>query len=349
MMKTNRLHLNPEWLCDYKRGRPVAPLYVEISPTGRCNHSCSFCSERVLGYPRRWLETKRALLTMENMAREGVKAVMFGGEGEPLLHPDFATLANAAQWTGLHPALTTNAVMLDGALQRQCITDLLWIKASINAGDMITYGQVHRCRPTDWFAAWSNLGNIIKRRLSFQWPLTVGTQMVILPQNVHQIEGHLKNARRAGVDQTILRPLLTPLGVSPGKNLALSLPDNIDRIISKYTCDTYRVILRKDSWRAAGLEHRDYDWCRAAGNAWGYIDSAGDLWACSCHMDDRRFRMGNVLGGRSFADVWFKARPRIQQMMRGYDVANCRRGCRMDQVNVTLSSITVQDPWSGHI
>src|SRR5690349_17098614 len=68
----------------------VAPIYVEISPVGQCNHRCSFCSVDYIGYKLRKIDRSVFRDAVYSMASIGVKSVMFAGEGEPLLHPDLS-------------------------------------------------------------------------------------------------------------------------------------------------------------------------------------------------------------------------------------------------------------------
>lgn len=340
-----RIRLHPEWLTAYRKGDPVAPIYVEMSPAGACNHRCSFCSERAIGYKDRKLPTGRAITLLDEMRTIGVKGVMFGGEGEPCLHPDIGNLIAAAGHYGLAPALTTNAVLFGPRVQKICLDYMVWIKASINAGDPITYGRIHKCPPTHWCDAWDNMKHAAQARHG-KWP-ELGSQMVLLPQNRDQMEDHILRARKAGVDHCVMKPMTTPLGVDPIVKAATPLPDNWRKLRDQYSCATFRVDIREAAWGALATG-RKYDRCLAVPYAWAYVDAAGNLWACSCHMLDARFNLGNILE-TPFQDVWFgRKRAELHAIMRDLEVkTQCRGACRMDRVNEELHR--PPSPKDGHI
>ena len=64
-----------------------APIYVEISPTGICNHKCLFCHYNYLGHEGKFKKGKMLKLIRE-LASMGVKSIVFAGNGEPTLHVD---------------------------------------------------------------------------------------------------------------------------------------------------------------------------------------------------------------------------------------------------------------------
>jgi len=67
------------------------------------------------------------------MAKVGVKAIMFGGEGEPLLHKDFVSIVEYTKKCGIDIALTTNGTLLDTTTAKRILPHLSWIKFSIDA------------------------------------------------------------------------------------------------------------------------------------------------------------------------------------------------------------------------
>ena len=76
-----------------KKGERIAPIYVRIKPTNRCNQNCYYCHYKSpyleLGQynPGDEIERGKMLEIIQDFKEMGVKAVTFSGGGEPLLYP----------------------------------------------------------------------------------------------------------------------------------------------------------------------------------------------------------------------------------------------------------------------
>ncbi len=94
-------------------GETIYPIYTEFSPSGMCNHRCTFCALDFMDYKRKFLDTDCMLKRLAEMGGLGLKSVMFGGKGEPLLHKDIALLTKTTKDPAIDTAFTTNGVFLD--------------------------------------------------------------------------------------------------------------------------------------------------------------------------------------------------------------------------------------------
>ena len=67
---------------------------------------------------------------------------------------------------------------------------------------------------------------------------------------------------------------------------------------------------------------------------WAYIDAGGGVWACSAFLGDDRFLLGNI-NEEGFEAIWkSEKRKKVMEFAsRELDTAECRRNCRMDEVN----------------
>ena len=55
----HKLHHHLDRLKAFSDGADIAPLYVEFSPVGSCNHRCVFCAYDYIGYQNRRLDTAK--------------------------------------------------------------------------------------------------------------------------------------------------------------------------------------------------------------------------------------------------------------------------------------------------
>ena len=101
----HRLMYHPERVSEWMEKRDCFPLYVEVGPTNRCNHNCVFCALDFLTRGKKEDINSELLITnLKDMSEEGVKSVMFAGEGEPLLHKDIGKFVEKAKKYGMDTA-----------------------------------------------------------------------------------------------------------------------------------------------------------------------------------------------------------------------------------------------------
>jgi len=146
---SQKLIYHPKRVADWVEGKNIYPLYIEISPCGGCNHRCIFCALDYLGYEATSLKAKTLKGFLKEISMNGVKSVMFAGEGEPLLHKDIAELVAYARSYNLDVAITTNGVLLSAELTEKILPELSWLRISLNAGTDKTYSIIHETRPED--------------------------------------------------------------------------------------------------------------------------------------------------------------------------------------------------------
>ena len=144
----------------------VYPIYLEISPVGRCNHRCTFCAVDYLEYESKNVLNSEILKErLSEMGNLGVKSIMYAGEGEPLLHKDLASIINhTKEKSGIDVAITTNATPLTEKFVYESLSSITWIKASINAGNMKDYSAIHRTPEKHFELVWKNIKKAVEIR-----------------------------------------------------------------------------------------------------------------------------------------------------------------------------------------
>jgi hopanoid biosynthesis associated radical SAM protein HpnH len=98
------------------KGVKYYPLIVEIEPLFVCNLSCPGCGK--IQHPTDILRKRLSVEDIVNAVEEsGTPMVSIAG-GEPLLHPDIATIVNELIKRKVYVYLCTNAVLLRRRLER---------------------------------------------------------------------------------------------------------------------------------------------------------------------------------------------------------------------------------------
>lgn len=334
---------------DWDKAKKVYPLYVEISPTGMCNHRCRFCAMDYIGYKPRSLDVPVMTSVLKTMGKKGVKSVMFAGEGEPLLHKGIIELSEAVVSSGIDLAFTTNGVLLDAKRAEKLVPLSTWIKVSIAAGTPETYAYIHGTDQQDFDRVIDNLTKAVDFRNKNGLSCTIGAQFLLLPENAGEIEHITRIAKeRVGLDYLVIKPYsqheFSHTDIYKEIDYT-ALLDCLDRVEAMGD-DRFRVIVRRNALKIAQEKSPAVPTCYATPFLWAYMMANYDLYACSAFLNDKRFLIGN-LEKEPFNKVWEgEGRHRIFTMMtNGFDTSHCRINCRMNAANRYLWDL--KQPW-GH-
>ena len=338
----HKLIFHPERVARWLSGQLIYPLYMEISPSGGCNHRCTFCAFDYLGYQNRFLDTALFKERLSELGRLGVKSIMYGGEGEPLLHPEIHLLTAHGHASGLDVAVTSNGVLFDETKAQSMLPHIKWIKFSINAGNRENYARIHRTKASDFDRVIENLTTAVKVKQKGNLKCTIGMQMLLLPENRMDVFNFVKRARDLGADYAVVKPYSQHFE-SKGKmakDLVYKGDLNIRDSLCKYNSGTFQVIFRDQAMKKWDEGKREYAQCLGL-PFWSYVDSGGNVWACSSYLGHDRFCFGNIME-ETFQKVWEgeKRKRFLQWMHDGLDVKKCRLNCRMDEINRYLWELT---------
>jgi cyclic pyranopterin phosphate synthase len=121
--------------------------YARIAVTSACNLRCTYCLRDETGAPQKTeqLDTDDTTRLIRVLAGMGISKIRFTG-GEPLLHPDIASLVNIARTTpGIDTVrLTTNGVLLDRHLKSLIDAGLDGINLSLDTLDREKFIRITR-------------------------------------------------------------------------------------------------------------------------------------------------------------------------------------------------------------
>lgn len=312
---------------DWEKAKNIYPIYVEVSPVGACNHRCTFCAVDYIGYKSDKLKRHIFDSTVAEFAENGVKSIMFAGEGEPLLHKDINHMVDVTHSLGIDVAFTTNGTLLhklDGANLRKCS----WVKVSMNAGTAETYMKVHRTKERDFYIAWDNITRAVKRK----GDCTIGVQMVVLPENEHEIPILQTLCNEAGVDYLVLKPY------SQHKSSLTRQYENYVPNVVFAGDKSPNTVVRSESMATKEIP---YSKCSATPFLWAYLMANGDVYSCSAYLLDDRFNLGNV-NESTFKAIWQgeKRKANWEYVRNHLDIHECRLNCRMDKANRYLDEMT---------
>ena len=320
---------------DWLHGKNIYPIYMEVSPMGACNHRCAFCGLDFMGYRKRALDTKRLKEIISELAELGLKSIMYAGEGEPLLHGDIVDIILHTRESGIDVALTTNGVLLDQKKADRILGALEWIKVSCNAGTPSTYARIHGTKERDFGRLMDNLSMAVQTKKANRHSSVLGMQILLLPENEHEVIRLAEKAREIGLDYLVVKPYSQhPQSItSTYKDIRYSGYESLAEKLAALNTNSFNVIVRLRTMRQWDEKKKEYHKCHAL-PFWSYLDAGGNVWGCSVYMEDERFRYGNIYE-QSFQKIWEgeKRRASLSRVAMEQNPESCRVNCRMDAVN----------------
>ncbi|MCK6488386.1 MAG: radical SAM protein [Planctomycetes bacterium] len=332
---SHKLHLHPGRVAGWLEGGNIQPIYMEIGPVGACNHRCTFCGVDFMGYQSRRLPLEAMQRLLPDLGRLGVRSIMYAGEGEPLLHPDIAAIAELTKASGTDVSFTTNATMLRPELAERLLPVCSWIKTSINAGTAATYARIHRTKEADFARVLANMTAAAELKRRHGWTCTLGMQAVLLPENWDEMDLLARQARDAGMDYLVVKPYSQHTqGLQKDyQGVRYDQAEGLAQRLQEFATDSFKPLVRLSTMRKWDEKQRPYQRCLSL-PFWSYIDAGGDVWGCSIYMKDPRFHYGNVLA-EGWAAIWEgeKRRASLRFVHEELDIGGCRVNCRMDEVN----------------
>ena len=332
----HKLNYHPDRVNEWLATGDVYPIYVEISPAGACNHRCTFCAVDYIGYEVVFLDKDILKTRLEEMGKLGIRSVMFAGEGEPLLHKDLPEIIRHTKTSGIDVAITTNAVALTKDWSNAALESVAWIKVSINAGTAKTYSQIHKTHEKDFHKVLSNIETAVTLRDQNKWSCAIGSQMVLLPENLDEALVLAKTMKSIGCDYLVIKPYSQHNSsiTREYQDFRYEESAQFKNDLESFNDDRFNVVFRSKTMEKLSETNHYYSKCYSTPNFWAYIMANGSVYGCSAYLLDEKFCYGNI-SENSFQEIWegSKRRENIVFVKNELDITDCRKNCRMDEVN----------------
>ena len=219
-------------------------MTATISLGNYCNHACLWCSTYYWQQENsNTIDFDKISFWIKNAGLEGLKSVIYVGNGEPLAYKRFSEITKLVYENKLDQGIFTNGFLIDRYNKE--LANFLHLRISLDAGSSKVHSKLHDVSKTHFPKIIKNISDLVKNRKN-KTP-TIGIQFATHQDNINDLENSVKIAKDIGVDYFSIKPVFDRGSVNKKiKKNSLSKYDfdkSFDNV-SKYINDDFKVFYR---------------------------------------------------------------------------------------------------------
>ena len=285
------------------RGERIAPITIDCALTRRCNYRCVYCYGQLQANDEKRMTKDVIFRFLDDAAGIGVKAISFVSDGESTCSPHLYDAILRGKANGLDMALGTNGYLLREDKLEEILPCLTYLRFNISAAEPSRYAKIMGCKEEHFIKVCRIISECVRIKKKNNLSVTLGLQMVLLPQFSDQIIPLAKLGKQLGVDYTVIKHCSDDeegrLGVDYAKYFAL---ENILKEAESYSEAGYLVKAKWSKILSGGK--RKYIQCYGPPFIMQFSGS-GLVAPCGMLFNERykKYHIGNI-AEKSFKEIW---------------------------------------------
>lgn len=169
------------------RGERIAPITMDIALTRACNYKCEYCYGTLQENPRSKLTKDIMFRFLDDATEIGVKAISLVSDGESSLSSVYRDVIVRGSQNGLSMAMGTNGYLLTRDHLEVILPHLTYLRFNITAGEAKRYAQIHGVPEAYFHQVCQNIKDAMEIKSKNNLEVTIGLQMVLIPEYHDQI------------------------------------------------------------------------------------------------------------------------------------------------------------------
>lgn len=187
------------------KGERVAPITIDCALTRRCTYRCVYCYGQLQANDEKRMTKDVIFRFLDDAAEIGVKAISFVSDGESTCSPHLYDAILRGKAAGLDMALGTNGFLLKEEGLAEVLSSLTYLRFNISAGEPSAYARIMGCKESCFYSVCDIVKKCVKIKKEKKLGITLGFQMVLVPQCAGQIIPFVKLGKELGVDYAIIK------------------------------------------------------------------------------------------------------------------------------------------------
>lgn len=291
-------------LAQWERGERFAPVTVDIALTRACNYGCHFCYAMLQENANHVITQQAIYDFLDDAAEIGVRGVSLVGDGESSISPVFVDTIVRGGQNGISMACASNGLTITRRRAEEILPHLTYLRINFSGGERKRYAEIMGAKEIWFDRVCQNIRDMMEIKRRDRLDVTVGMQMVVMPEFEDQIVPLAKLGAELRPDYLVLKHCSDDEDGSLGVDYQKyeSFYDKL-RAAESFSDDEYKVVVKWSKIEAKGT--RSYQRCYGAPFL-VQMSGTGLLAPCSMMFNERykKFHLGNICE-RRFKDIVF--------------------------------------------
>ena len=186
-------------------GERVAPITIDMALTQACQYSCKFCYAQLQRNKPHKITMQVMKDFVDDCAQMGVKAISLVSDGESIANPIYKEVIAYIKQNGIDVAMASNGYVLDSKSLYEILPHLTYLRFNFSGGEAQRYAEIMGVTPAHFEKVCENIKEAVRIKKERNLSVTLGMQMVLMPQDSDQIVPLAKLGKELGVDYVVIK------------------------------------------------------------------------------------------------------------------------------------------------
>ncbi len=284
-------------------GVRIAPITIDCALTRRCSYKCVYCYGMLQHNDEKHMTKDVIFRFLDDAAEIGVKGISFVSDGESTCSPHLYDAILHGKSNGLDMALGTNGYLLKDDRLDDILPALTYLRFNISAGERERYAAIHGCSTKCYDKVIRTIEQTVQIKKAEKLDVTIGLQMVLLPEFEDQIIPLAELGKNLGVDYFVIKHCSDDengsLGVDYDKYFGM-----VDKMKAAEAISSYGYLVKAKWSKILSHGQRSYSQCYGPPFIMQFSGS-GLVAPCGMLFNEKykKYHIGNI-AETSFKEIW---------------------------------------------
>ena len=289
----------------WARGERVAPIFMDIAWTRRCQAACYFCAAQTQASDGGVITREHAISFLEDAAEIGVLAMSYISDGESTMVPWYAESVERADDLGIHVSAGTNGISTTRPVLERILPRLASFRVNFSAGEKKRYAEIMGLKQAVYDIVIENIRTAVELVRGNGWPCVTNMNLVCDPDQSDQLLPFARLAKDLGVHYAIIKHCWVDTHMENSLKVDYKGYGRIDEMLKECEAlsdDTTKIVVKWNKLKHNG--ERQYSRCFGPPFAL-QMSGNGLIAPCGPFFNEkwRSFHVGNITQQR-FKDIF---------------------------------------------